>query len=72
MNIAQLSIDKKTITVVITVLLLFGGIKSYMGLGRLEDPEFTVKTYNDCNGSVYASPIYINPTNILIKYQKIA
>ncbi len=44
MNIAQLSIDKKTITVVITVLLLFGGIKSYMGLGRLEDPEFTIKS----------------------------
>ena len=44
MNIAQLSIEKKTITVVITVLLLFGGIKSYMGLGRLEDPEFTIKS----------------------------
>jgi multidrug efflux pump subunit AcrB len=43
MNIAQLSIDKKTITIVITLLLLFGGIKSYMGLGRLEDPEFTIK-----------------------------
>jgi multidrug efflux pump subunit AcrB len=44
MNIAQLSIEKKTITVVITVLLLFGGIKSYMRLGRLEDPEFTIKS----------------------------
>ncbi|MHC4439194.1 MAG: efflux RND transporter permease subunit [Planctomycetota bacterium] len=44
MNIAQLSIEKKTITIVITVLLLFGGIKSYMGLGRLEDPEFTIKS----------------------------
>ena len=44
MNIAQLSIEKKTITIVITTLLLFGGIKSYMGLGRLEDPEFTIKS----------------------------
>ncbi|MHC4437157.1 MAG: efflux RND transporter permease subunit [Planctomycetota bacterium] len=44
MNIAQLSIEKKTITVVVTTLLLFGGIKSYMGLGRLEDPEFTIKS----------------------------
>ena len=44
MNIAQLAIEKKTITVVITVLLLFGGIKSYLGLGRLEDPQFTIKS----------------------------
>ncbi len=43
MNIAQFSIEKKTITIVITLLLFFGGIKSYLGLGRLEDPEFTIK-----------------------------
>jgi multidrug efflux pump subunit AcrB len=43
-DIARLSIEKKTITIVITVLLLFGGIKSFMGLGRLEDPEFTIKS----------------------------
>ena len=44
MNIAQVAIDKKVITIVITLLLFFGGIKSYNKLGRLEDPEFTVKT----------------------------
>jgi len=44
MNIAQLAIEKKTITIVITLLLFFGGIKAYLQLGRLEDPEFTIKT----------------------------
>ena len=43
-NIAQLAIEKKTITIVITVLLFVGGIKSYLSLGRLEDPEFTIKS----------------------------
>ncbi len=43
MNFAKLAIDKKIITIVITVLLFFGGIKSYKHLGRLEDPEFTIK-----------------------------
>ncbi len=44
MNFAKIAIDKKIITIVITVLLFFGGIKSYKNLGRLEDPEFTIKT----------------------------
>ncbi len=43
MNIAESSIRKRTITLVVTVLLVVGGIYSYERLGRLEDPEFTVK-----------------------------
>lgn len=43
MNIAQLSIDKKVISWMMATLLLLGGIISYQGLGRLEDPEFTIK-----------------------------
>ena len=43
MNIAELSIQKKTVTLVICFCIVLGGILSYSGLGRLEDPEFTVK-----------------------------
>ena len=44
MNIAELSISKKTITLVLTGLLLVGGFVAYGNLPRLEDPEFTIKT----------------------------
>ena len=43
MNIAETSIRYKTITIVVTVLLFAGGLFSYQRLGRLEDPEFTIK-----------------------------
>ena len=43
MNIAESSINKKLITIVLTIVFLFAGIKSYNNLARLEDPEFTIK-----------------------------
>jgi len=43
MNIAEYSIQKRTITLVLTFLAVFGGLQSYQNLGRLEDPEFTIK-----------------------------
>jgi multidrug efflux pump subunit AcrB len=43
MNIAEYAIRKKTITLVMTFLLLVGGLFSYERLGRFEDPEFTIK-----------------------------
>ncbi|AIY67116.1 efflux RND transporter permease subunit [Pseudoalteromonas piratica] len=43
MNIAQLSIEKRTISWLFTLILLFGGFFAYQNLGRLEDPEFTLK-----------------------------
>ncbi|MHC4561568.1 MAG: efflux RND transporter permease subunit [Planctomycetota bacterium] len=43
MNIAEASIRYKTITLVVTFLIVFGGMFAYAKLGRLEDPEFTVK-----------------------------
>ncbi len=43
MNIAELSIKKKTITLVLTVVATVGGLIAYMGLPRLEDPDFTIK-----------------------------
>ena len=43
MNIAEFSIRNKTTTLVLTVLLLVGGVLAFQGLARLEDPEFTIK-----------------------------
>ncbi len=43
MSIAQYCIDKKIITYVLSAALLFGGMYAYTKIGRLEDPEFTIK-----------------------------
>jgi multidrug efflux pump subunit AcrB len=43
MNIAEASINKRTITLVFTFLLVVLGVWSYLQLPRLEDPEFTIK-----------------------------
>ena len=43
MNIGALSIEKKTITLVLTVVSVVVGALAYQGLGRLEDPQFTIK-----------------------------
>lgn len=42
-NIATLSIQKKVISWSFIFLIFFGGIWAYERLGRLEDPEFTIK-----------------------------
>ena len=44
MSIAGLAIDKKAFTWFATVAFLLAGVFSFSKLGRLEDPEFTVKT----------------------------
>jgi multidrug efflux pump subunit AcrB len=43
MNIAELSIKKSVITWTMTVVMLVLGYFAYMGLPRLEDPEFAIK-----------------------------
>ena len=43
MNIAELSIKNRVTTFTIAILTLFAGYFSYQNLGRLEDPEFTIK-----------------------------
>ena len=44
MNLTRFAIEKKTFTNFVVFLLLAGGLLSYLSLGRLEDPDFTVKT----------------------------
>jgi multidrug efflux pump subunit AcrB len=43
MNFAELALRNRTTTLVLTAGLLFGGMASFQGLSRLEDPEFTIK-----------------------------
>ena len=42
MDIAGSAIQKKTVTLVLTAALAVGGVVSFLGLGQLEDPEFTI------------------------------
>ena len=43
MKIAEIAIDNKTTTLVLTVVMLLGGLAAFNAMGRLEDPEFTIK-----------------------------
>ena len=43
MNLAEYAIKKKVVTLMFTVFLIVGGIAAYFDMGRLEDPEFTIK-----------------------------
>lgn len=43
MNIAELTLSKRTIAWMLTVLVFLGGYISYEKLGRFEDPEFVIR-----------------------------
>jgi multidrug efflux pump subunit AcrB len=43
MNFAELALRNRTTTLVLTAVLLVGGVQAFQGLARLEDPEFTIK-----------------------------
>ncbi|MEM8962122.1 MAG: efflux RND transporter permease subunit, partial [Acidobacteriota bacterium] len=43
MNIAEYSIRNSVVTWVIAVVMVLVGLVSFLGLSRLEDPEFTIK-----------------------------
>ena len=43
MNLTDYAIEKKTVSWMMTFILLFGGVLAFLNLGRLEDPEFTIK-----------------------------
>ncbi len=46
MNIAELAIKKRVITWALTAVIVVMGSISYQTMGRLEDPEFTIKEAN--------------------------
>ncbi|MEH6471885.1 MAG: efflux RND transporter permease subunit [Halopseudomonas sp.] len=43
MNIAEFSIKSKVITWLVVIILVGGGLSAYESIGKLEDPEFTIK-----------------------------
>jgi multidrug efflux pump subunit AcrB len=43
MNLTDYTMKNKVVSWVVTLLIVAGGILSFNGLGRLEDPEFTIK-----------------------------
>ena len=43
MNLGVASVHNKRVVFFFMVLILVGGIWSYRNIGRLEDPEFTIK-----------------------------
>ncbi len=43
MNLAAWALENRVTTLVLTAVMLLGGIQAYGGLARLEDPEFTIK-----------------------------
>ncbi len=43
MNPARYAIKYKTVTLLFSIILILGGIVAYFKIGRLEDPEFTIK-----------------------------
>jgi multidrug efflux pump subunit AcrB len=44
MNPAAFALRKRTVMVVMTIMLIAAGLISYQKLGRLENPDFTIKT----------------------------
>jgi multidrug efflux pump subunit AcrB len=42
-NITKFSLENRTVTIVLAIALLVGGVKAFQGMSRLEDPEFTIK-----------------------------
>ena len=43
MKITEFCLDNQTTTLVLTVVMIVGGLAAYQNMGRLEDPEFTIK-----------------------------
>lgn len=43
MKLTDYAIENKVVSWMMTILLLAGGVYAYMNMGRLEDPEFTIK-----------------------------
>ena len=43
MMIAEKAINNRTTTLVLTAVMLLGGLGAFNAMGRLEDPEFTIK-----------------------------
>jgi multidrug efflux pump subunit AcrB len=59
MNLTQFALDKQALTKFVVLLTVVGGLFSYATLGRLEDPDFTVKTAVIVTAYPGASPLEV-------------
>lgn len=59
MNIAKLAIKNKTLFIFISVVLAVSGLVSYFKMGKLEDPEFTMKVALVITPYPGASPLQV-------------
>lgn len=59
MKLTDYAIENKVFSWMMTFLLLAGGIYAYMNLGRLEDPEFTIKEAVIVTAYPGASPLEV-------------
>ena len=59
MNLAEFSIRKSTVAWFLTLLIAVGGMWAYNGLGKLEDPAFTIKTAVIATPYPGASPLEV-------------
>jgi len=42
-KITELALGNRVVTIVLSIVLLLGGLLAFQGMSRLEDPEFTIK-----------------------------
>lgn len=56
MTLTKLALEKQTFVKFVVGLIIIGGIFSYATMGRLEDPDFTIKTAVIVTGYPGASP----------------
>ncbi|MBE7635879.1 AcrB/AcrD/AcrF family protein [Sneathiella sp. P13V-1] len=59
MDLTEYSIKRTTVSWMITLILIGGGILAFLGLGRLEDPEFTIKQSVIVTSYPGASPVEV-------------
>ena len=59
MDIARYFIEKKVTSWMVLLILLIGGALAFMNLGRLEDPEFSIKQINIITQYPGATPLQV-------------
>ena len=59
MNLTAFALDKSIFVNFIVGLFVIGGLLSYATMGRLEDPDFTIKTAVIVTGYPGASPLEV-------------
>ena len=77
MKLVKYFLQKKAVTILLLVLILAGGLFSYIKMGKLEDAPFTIKQalvltpYPGASPSEVQSQVQMfwkNPSNLLVNF----